>query len=130
MASIVEAVLLASAARTTTQTVDPIGTNLTIANGGPSEYLEVVMNTTVASAGSVTLSIQEYLEANAAWVTRLASGAVTTVIVTRLVLGIAVPTLANATATGIVPPRWRVVCTANNANTQTYSVTARVFSGC
>lgn len=123
---VAEGTILPSAARTTTQTVD--APSHLAAPMGATLALEVVMDTTAAATGSVTLSIEEYDEAKGGFVTRLASAAVTTVSVTRLTVGVSVPSAANASATGIVAKRWRVVATANNANSQTYSVSARIIS--
>lgn len=130
MASQVEATLLASGARTTTQTLDP----LTVANSfytgfmGKPEFLEVTLDMTTVGTGSVTLSIEEWVESAGAFKLRLASAAIVTNILTRLIIGPSVPTAANASATGLVPNRWRVICTANNANSATYSVSARLRS--
>lgn len=130
MASVVEATLLASAAYTTTQILDPlyVAGSSQLASGfmGVPMILEAVMDTTAAATGSVTLSIQEFDIAAGTWANVLASAAVTATGRVRLVIGPEVPAAANSSATLSVPKRWRVVATANNANSQTYSVSARL----
>ena len=132
MGSIAEAVLLASGAQTTTQTLDPvaIATAAPLVSGfmGTPRSLEVIVDTTVFGTGSVTVSIQEFDIAAGTWANVLASAAIVAVGRVRLVIGPAVPTLANVSQTMAVPKRWRVVATANNANSQTYSISGRVFS--
>lgn len=131
MANVAEAALLASGARTTTQTLDPFAIPAAgplLMSMGTPRVLEAVMDTTAAATGSVTLSIEGYDEAKAGWVTLVASAAVVAVGTTFLRHGLPVTPAANAASQGVIPRRWRVVATANNANSQTYSVSARLLA--
>ena len=129
MSSVAEAVILASGAQTTTQTLDPLAVataQAALANiMGSPDILEVVVDTTVFGTGSVTVSIQEFDIAAGSWANVLASAAIVAVGRVRLVIGPTVPTVANVSQTMGVPKRWRVVATANNANSQTYSISVR-----
>lgn len=121
-----EATLLASGSRTTTQTVEPSSSSVLLNGMGDIAFLEAVLDMTVVGTGSVTLSIEGYDEAAAAFKTILASAAIVTNITTAILLGPGAPSVANVSSPRIVPKRWRVVATANNANAATYSVSARV----
>lgn len=111
--------VLASAARTTTQT----GADTTNYNG---RGVRIVLDTTVASTGSVTLSIQGK-DANGVYYTLLSGAAVTTVSTNVYEVFPGATVTANVSANTLLPRVWRVVVTANNANTQTYSVSSCVI---
>lgn len=132
MASVAEGVLLASGAQTTTQTLDPVAitTAAPLVSGfmGIPRALEVIVDTSAAATGSVTVSIQEFDIAAGTWANVLATTAITATGRVRLVIGMGVSSAANASLSMIPPKRWRVVATANNANSQTYSISARVYA--
>lgn len=121
MAEITERVVLASAARTTTQTGGDIHTY-------GATQVEVTLDMTTVGTGSVTLSIQGFDVAKGAFVTLLASAAIVTDITTILRYGLGFPVVANASAAGVLPGVIRVVVTANNANSATYSVSSRLLT--
>lgn len=132
MASVAEAVLLASGAQTTTQTLDPLAITAAapLVSGfmGTPKTLEVIVDTTVFGTGSVTVSIQEFDVAAGTWANVLASAAIVAVGRVRLVIGPDVTSVANVSQSMAVPKRWRVVATANNANSQTYSISGRIYA--
>ncbi len=84
----------------------------------------VVLDMTAVGTGSVTLTIQGKDPVSGKYYTLLAGAAVTTnsTNVYRVYPGLAAA--ANATANDVLPKTWRVVVTANNANSATYSVGA------
>lgn len=110
---------LASGARTTTQT----GADTTNYNG---RGVKVVLDTTSVGTGSVTLKIQGK-DANNVYYDMLTGTAVTTVSTVVYTLYPGATAAANLTVNDVLPRTWRVVVTANNANTQTYSVSSCVI---
>jgi hypothetical protein len=111
-------VVLASAARTTTQTT----------NAFLSEYrsaLHLVVDVTVAGTGSITPKIQGR-DANGIYYDILVGTAITTTGTNVLKIGQGFTPSPNAVATDIVPMQWRVIITANNANSMTYTVGANL----
>lgn len=130
-----EGTLLASGARTTTQTLDPasIAGASAVYQGvleGECEVLEVFCNLTAFSTtASLTMSVEFYDTNSAAWVSVLAATALTATGTKRLLIGPRLVTAANAVLASLVWPRWRVVMTHGNANSHTYSVSARVVTG-
>ena len=130
--SVSESLLLASGARTTSQTLDPlaISTAAQVAYGftGTPRVLEVTVDTTAFGSGSVTPSIEVYDEGKGGFVSVLAGAAIVAVGTVVLRYGLGITPVTNLAAQGVVGKRWRVVCTANNANTQTYSVGARILT--
>jgi len=134
MAQFHEGTLLASGARTTTQTLDPAsiaGASAVYAGtvAGDCEVLEVFCNLTAfTTAASLTLSVEFYDTASAAWVSVLAAAALTATGTKRLLIGPELVTAANAVLASLVWPRWRVVATHGNANSHTYSVTCRAIT--
>lgn len=133
MGSIVEAVLLPAGAYTTTQTLDPIA----IASAAPlvsgfmgiPRLLEIIIDTQVFGTGSVTVTIQEFDQASGTWAVIDTTAAIVAVGRTRLVVGWGVPVTADSSRVAMgIPKRWRVVATANNGNSQTYSITGRIVS--
>jgi hypothetical protein len=113
----VDSTVLASAARTTTQT----GTDQT--NNG-YRGIKVVLDTTVnaGSAGSITLTIQGKDSASGKYYTLLAGAAVTTVTTNVYTVYPGLTASANVTANDVLPTTFRILVTANNANSVTYSV--------
>lgn len=110
-----EATLLASAARTTTQTGSDI-TNLS------ANALVVVLDMTVVGTGSVTVTIEGKDSASGKYRTLLAGSAVTTNSTNTYKVGPTVAAAANSIAQDYLPPVFRITVTANNANSATYSV--------
>jgi hypothetical protein len=106
---------LASAARTTTQTQ---GDQL---NNGWRGML-VVLDMTVVGTGSVTLTIQGKDAASGKYYTLLAGAAVVTNVTNVYYLFPGGPVAANVSANMELPRTFRLLVTANNANTATYSV--------
>lgn len=116
MAAIHEgATFLASAARTTTQTgADTL-------NRG-HKGIKVVLDMTVVGTGSVTVTIQGKDETSGKYYTILAGAAVTTNSTNVYTVYPALPATANVSANDVLPSTWRLLVTANNSNTATYSV--------
>lgn len=115
--NVADATSLASAARTTTQTLADISTN------GKS-FLNVVLDLTVNTGGlgSVTLTINGKDPASGKYYLILAGAAVTTVSTNRYKVGPTITAAANAIAQDYLPATIQLVVTANNANTTTYSL--------
>ena len=106
-------VLLASGARTTTQTSSDITTY-------NAQKLKVQLVTTVIGTGSITLSV-EGKDANGNYYAILTGTAVVTDTTNIYEVGIGVTTTANVAINAILPRTIRIVITANNANSATYS---------
>lgn len=111
----VEAVLLASAARSTTQTsadiinYDAVG-------------IQVLLDMSDVSAGpDVTLSI-EGKAANGVYYPLLTGAAISTVSQNVYILYPSVAAVANQAVSNALPRTFRIIVTANNANDGTYSV--------
>lgn len=108
--------LLASAARTTTQT----GADQSNSSG---RGLKVVLDMTNVAAGpDVTLKIQGKDVASGKYYDILAGTNVTTVSTVVYTVYPGMTPVANATVSDVIPRTWRVIVTANNANSGTYSV--------
>jgi hypothetical protein len=106
---------LASAARTTTQTqTDQV-------NRGHSG-IKVVVDTTVFGTGSVTVTIQGLDPTSGKYYTLLASAAIVGTGTTAYTVFPGAPVSANVSANDQLPATWRLLATANNANSQTYSI--------
>lgn len=113
-------VVLASAARTTTQTqADQTNYN--------HRGIIVVLDMTVVGTGSVTLEIDAKDPVSGKYYAVLTGAAVTTnsTNIYRVYPGLTAA--ANATANDVLPRTWRVKVTANNANSATYSVGAMLI---
>lgn len=124
---VIEKVLLASGARTATQTLGPY---FSPDAEGDVDGIEVILDLTAfVTAASLTLSIQEYNEGSAAFREVLAAVALTANGVKRLRIGPMVPNVANENQTGFVARQYRVVVTHGNANSHTYSVAAKLYRG-
>jgi hypothetical protein len=111
-------VLLASAARTTTQTT-PDQTNLS--NRG----CHVILDMTTVGTGSVTPKIQGKA-ASGVYYDLIVFTAVTTNSTNVLKVYPGITAAANVSASDFLPAIWRVVVTANNANSATYAVSVNL----
>lgn len=107
--------LLASAARTTTQN----GADTTNYN---NRGIVVVLDMTTVGTGSVTLAIQGKDSVSGKYYTLLAGAAVTTDSTNVYKVYPGLTAAANAVASDVLPATFRVIVTANNANSATYSV--------
>lgn len=109
--------ILASAARTTTQT----GTDQT--NNG-YRGIKVILDATVnaGGAGSITLTIQGKDSVSGKYYTLLAGAAVVTVTTNVYTVYPGLTAATNVTANDVLPDTFRILVTANNANPVTYSV--------
>lgn len=115
MADVSEKTLLASAARTTTQTGDDMESR-----GYTTVY--VVLDMTSAGTGSVTLSIEGKDQTSGKYYTLLAGSAVTSNSTNLYTVGPEIVASANAAASYYLPKIFRIKVTANNSNSATYSV--------
>jgi len=112
--------ILASAARTTTQT----GADQT------NDYrrgIRLVVDITAAGTGSITASIEAKDPTSGKYVTILASAALVTNQTKTLLVFPGAIAVANSVANDVLTPIWRVVITHNNANSITYSVGAQLL---
>jgi hypothetical protein len=107
--------LLASAARTTTQT----STDIINYNG---RGIKVWLIVTVAGTGSITLAINAKDPGSVAFYPLLTGAAVTTISNNPYTLYPGLTAVANQTVNDILPRTFQIVVTANNANSMTYSV--------
>ena len=111
-----ETTILTSAARTTTQT----GADQTNNNG---RGLKVVLDMTNVAAGpDVTLTIDAKDPTSGKYYNLLTGASVTTVSTNVYTVYPGLTPVANKTVSDVLPRTWRVVVTANNANSATYSV--------
>lgn len=110
------ATLLASAARTTTQT------SADIVNYNARGIAVVLDMTAVGSGPSVTLTINGKDPASGKYYTLLAGAAVTTVTTNTYTVYPGMTVAANVSASAPLPRVFQIVVTANNANAGTYSV--------
>ncbi len=107
--------LFASAARTTTQT------SKDIINPG-FHWIDVTMDTTVFGSGSVTVTINYLDAASGKYILLLSGAAVVSTVTNTYTVGPTAAASANVSIARNLPDVLQIVCTANNANTQTYSV--------
>ena len=115
----VEATVLASAARTTTQTsADFVNYN--------HKALVVVLDMTTVGTGSVTLTIQGKDSASGKYYTILTGAAVITNSTNVYKVYPGLTAVTNVTVSDIIPAIFRVTVTANNANATVYTVGASV----
>lgn len=110
------ATFLASAAQTTTQT-QADQTNYPGYRG-----IRVVVDTTVFGTGSVTVQIQAKDTASGKYHTLLTGAAIVSVSTNVYTIFPGAPVTANVSANTQLGPLWRILATANNANSQTYSI--------
>lgn len=112
-------VLLATGARTTTQTSSDI-----INYDGRGLHFSI--DVTVIPGGSITPSIQGK-DANGIYYTVLTGTAITTVSTTVLKLGPGITTVANGAASDFLPGTFRLVLTVADATSITYSSAYTIF---
>jgi hypothetical protein len=112
--------LFPSAARTTTITSPDL------INQG-CDFMDVIMDTTAFGSGSVTLTINGKDPASGKYYLILSGAAVVSVVTNVYHIGPGLTAAANVTANSSVPEVFQIVCTANNSNTQTYSVGVNLF---
>lgn len=111
-----EATLLPSAARTTTQTSADIPTF-------QASNIQVVLDVTnVAASPSVTVTINGKDSASGKYFLLLSGAAVVTAVTNRYKVGPFIGAAANVAAQDYLPRVIQIVVTANNANAATYSV--------
>jgi len=110
-----EATYLISAARTITQT----SADIIVFN---AKKLSVVLNMTVVGTGSVTVRIQGRDAISGVYFDLLVGLPITTNSFNRYRVGEVLAAIANSVAQDYLPRIIRIVVTANNANTATYSV--------
>jgi hypothetical protein len=108
--------LLASAARTTTQT------SADLVNYNGTGTLTVVLDATVIGTGSVTVTINRKDVASGKYILMLAGAAVITNSTNVYKIGPHIAAVANSIAQDYLPRVFQIVVTANNANSVTYSV--------
>jgi hypothetical protein len=113
-----EVTVLASAARTTTQTQGDQTTPTGIRG------IRVVLDMTTAGTGSVTLEIDGKDSLSGKYYALLTGAAVTTDSTNVYTVYPSNTVAANVSASTALPKIWRVKVTANNANSATYSVGA------
>lgn len=114
-----EITVLASGARTTTQTSSDY-------TNQDARALIVTLDVTSAGTGSITVTIQGKDAVSGKYFTLLAGAAVTTVTTNRYKVSPDLAAVANVTAQDHVTPTFRILVTHNNANTITYSVGAQL----
>jgi hypothetical protein len=113
-------VILASAARTATQT----GSDQTNFN---AHGIIVVLDMTVVGTGSVTLEIDGKDPVSGKYFALLTGAAVTTNSTNVYTVYPGNTVTTNVSASTVLPRTWRVKVTANNANSATYSVGAMLI---
>lgn len=112
--------ILASGARTTTQT----GSDQSSAG---YRGVKVVLDVTTPGTGSITLTIQAKDAASGKYYTLLAGAAVTTTTTNVYTVYPTITAVSNVIAQDVLTSTWRVLVTANNANSMTYSVGAALL---
>lgn len=112
--------LLASAARTiTTNSPDQANYN--------ARGLKLVFNMSNVGTGSVTVKIQGKDSISGTYYDLLTGAAVITNVLNVYTMYPGMTAVANVSSNDILPRVWRIVATANNANSATYSVSASVI---
>lgn len=125
MSQVTEAILLASGARTTTQTLGPYFNPDT---SGNVCGIEVAVDLTAfVTAASLTVTIEEYIEGKGAFVAVLTSAVIAATGTTLLRYRPLAAEIANLSTNGHLGKQYRVVVTHGNANSHTYSVTAKLI---
>lgn len=120
--SSVEATLLTSSARTTTQTSADIVTY-------GLKAIHVILDVTTPGTGSITVTINGKDPASGKYYLLLSGAAVTTAVTNVYKVGPALTAAANAAANDYLPRTIQIVVTANNANSMTYSVGYTLMAG-
>ena len=116
MTSPAQGTFLASAAQTTTQT------QAQQANTDGHRGIRVVVDTTVFGTGSVTVKIEAFDRTSGKWHTLLTGAAIVSVSTNVYTVFPGATVTANVSASAHLGSAWRIVATANNANSQTYSI--------
>ena len=107
--------LLASAARTTTQTsADLVNYN--------ADALIVVVDITAYTAGSLTITIDRKDETSGKYINMLTSAALAAQATTTLQVGPVIAAAANTIALAYMPRTFRIVATVGDATSITYSI--------
>lgn len=136
MARTIEATLAASVGRTATASFDPTAlatgefSALRELNAGGIEFLEVVIvATALVSTPSVVPTIEVFDPTSATWIVALTGAAITTAAPTTVTLrtGPYLVAVANLASQALLGRRWRVTMTHGNANSMTYTVSARAY---
>ena len=107
--------LLASAARTTTQTSADLYNPY-------AQGIKVTVDVTTAGTGSITCTINFKDPASGKYVNLLTGAAITTAVTNTYTIFPGATVTANVSANDQLPLVFQIVITANNANTITYSV--------
>jgi hypothetical protein len=107
-------IVLPSAARTTTQTSDDLPS-------GGRGAMHLIVDVTSAGTGSITPKVQGK-DGNGIYYDILVGTAITSTGTNVLKIGRGMTPVASAVATDQLPLYFRVILTANNANSMTYSV--------
>lgn len=110
--------IFASAARTATT----IGTSQT--NKFHKGIVFTVDMTAVTATGSIVFTLQGYDSLSTKWYTILATAAITTVTPGTYSAFPGAPATANVSANFQLPKTWRIIATAANGVSMTYSVSA------
>jgi hypothetical protein len=87
-----------------------------------SQYLDVIVDITAWTAGSITLTLQGQDPASGTWYTLLASAALAAVATTVLRIGPGLTAAANLVANVALPRTWRVSVAVGGAQSITYSI--------
>lgn len=88
---------------------------------------EIYFNVTNAGTGSVTVTVQGKDPTSGTYYTVLSGAAVTTNSFNKYQIFPGAATTANVSVNDLMPFKWRVIVTANNANPATYSVGVTLF---
>lgn len=110
--------ILSSAARTASLNSNPFGT------GGASGIIVVIDATALAATPSVVFKLQGLARVSGKWFDILTSVAITGVSTTLLRVHPELTAAANTIAKDVIPETMRVVATAGDADSLTYSVEA------
>lgn len=113
-------VILASAARTTTQT-SPDYDSLSCRG------IRVIVDMTAAGTGSVTTTIQGKDPVSGQYFTILVGAAQITVSTKVLTVYPGITVSNNVSAADVLTRSFRILATANNANTTSYSISAQLI---
>jgi len=112
--------VLASAARTTTQT----SADLTNVDG---RGVKVILDVTLVGTGNITLAIKGKDPTSGKYYTMLTGSAVSSNSTTVYTIYPGLTAVANSIVSDVLPHIFQIVVTANNANSCTYSVGASLL---
>lgn len=108
--------LLASAARTTTQT------SADLVNYNGASFLDVILDVTAVATSSLTLAVDAKDPASGKYYNLITGATVSTVSTNVYRVGVGLTAAANSIVNLPVPRTFRIVVTVGNANSTTYSV--------